>query len=679
MALITGHNLAKSYGADDIFTGVTVSIPHGARIALVGPNGSGKTTLLRLLAKLDEPSEGAVSHSRGLHIGFLPQEAELALSSRRSLWEEMLVAFADLLAQEARLNDLAENLARDSNNTDLLTIYGEAQQRFEQAGGYEYIARIKQVLGGLGFDETDFERPVGQLSGGQKTRALLARLLLENPDLLILDEPTNHLDIRAIEWLEGWLKGFPGALLIVSHDRYFMDSVVNHIWELVHGRVEEYRGNYSAYLHQREERWEYHQKLYEQEKERLEQEIVLVKRMMAGRGTTQAMGRLRRLTRQLTAIEEVGLVRAVQSTSWMQLDLGNVRPFSVAEAEQRIHNLPRPPRPPKPLRLDLRARHRSGDKVLMTRGLVIGYHDDGVPLFAVPDIILYRGECAALIGPNGTGKTTFIKTILGLLEPLQGEVRLGASVEVGYFAQAHEGLNLEHSALEEILALKPMPVSEARHYLASFLFSGDEVYKPLATLSGGERGRVALAKLALSGANLLLLDEPTNHLDIPSQEILEAVLASFEGTILLVSHDRYLIRNLATQVWALHVPRKAGEGQTELVVHEGPYDEYVASQAAQTSHQPEKKPSKTISSPRKPAQVEYAAALSPYERQKRLAVVEDSIHRLEIELVNLSGALEAASSAGDVVEVTRLGGQYTRIEAELDALMGEWESLLTDA
>src|SRR5690606_24596951 len=446
-----------------------------------------------------------VMHAGGLEIGFLPQQVTMALSGDRTLWDEMLTAFADLLAQEARLRELADQLAENPTSEALIEKYGVAQQRFELDGGYDYETRIKQVLTGLGFDEGDYQRPVEQLSGGQKTRALLARLLLEDPDLLILDEPTNHLDIGAIEWLESYLKGFAGALLVVSHDRYFMDSLVQHVWELIFGRLEVYRGNYSAYVQQREERHARLLKEYERQQEFIEKEEDYIRRNIAGQNTRQAQGRRKRLER-----------------------------FLADEALTR-------PREMHTLRLNLQAKRRSGDKVLMTHNLVVGYHDDRVPLFEAPDITLYRGECAALIGPNGAGKSTFLKTILGQLEPLSGEARLGASVEIGYFAQAHEELDPANSVLDEILKVKYMPTGEARNYLAAFLFTGDDVFKPISALSGGERGRVALAKLALSGANLLLLDEPTNHLDIPSQEILEAVLADYNGTILLISHDRYLI------------------------------------------------------------------------------------------------------------------------------------------
>ncbi|GAB4470560.1 MAG: ABC-F family ATP-binding cassette domain-containing protein [Anaerolineae bacterium] len=643
MALISATGLAKSYGPDDIFEEVSVSIPHGARIALVGPNGSGKTTLLRLLARYDEPSAGEVIHARNLRIGFLPQLVDAELSGSASLWDEMVRVFEGLLNQEQRLHQMAEELAANPSDEGLLARYGEAQERFEQAGGYEYPILIQQVLGGLGFDEEDFHRPVGQLSGGQKTRAVLARLLLESPDLLILDEPTNHLDIRAIEWLEGWLRDFKGALLIVSHDRYFMDRVVTVVWELIFGRLEEYRGSYSHYLQQREER---HARLLEEfrrQQEFIEKEQDYIRRNIAGQNTRQAQGRRKRLERFLR-------------------DEAIVRP--------REHRL---------MRLRLEARRRSGDKVLMTRKLVVGYHDDGKPLFEVPDITLVRGECAALIGPNGTGKTTFMKTIIGQLPPLAGEAMLGASVEIGYFAQAHEELNPTHTVLEEVLAVKDMPISAARSYLASFLFTGDDVYKPIPALSGGERGRVALAKLALRGANLLLLDEPTNHLDIPSQEILEAVLADFEGTILLISHDRYLIRSLATQIWELQTPRRGQDGETRLIVYEGPYEEYLAWREAQAAAAPPRGQARgevRRDAAARPRPSERKSGISPRERERLIQQIEARIHQTEINLVNLSGAIEQASAAGDVEQVSRLGRDYSRAEAELAELMARWESLL---
>jgi ATP-binding cassette subfamily F protein 3 len=522
---------------------------------------------------------------------------------------------------------------------ELIESYGEAQHRFELAGGYSYPVTIKKVLTGLGFTAEDFRRPMFQLSGGQKTRALLARLLLDGPDLLILDEPTNHLDIRAIEWLEGWLKDYPGALLLVSHDRYFMDNVVNYIWELIFGRVEEYRGNYSHYVRQRDERHTHLLKEYERQQDFIEKEQDYIRRNIAGQNTRQAQGRRKRLNRYL---KDVALAR---------------------------------PREHKTMRLNLQTDQRSGDEVIKTKSLVIGYQDDQVPLFTVPDIILKRGECAALIGPNGAGKSTILKTILGRLPPLEGEVTIGANVHVGYFAQAHEGLNDRHTVLEEILAAKEMPLSEARTYLGMFVFSSDDVYKQIGDLSGGERGRVALAKLALSGANVLLLDEPTNHLDIPSQEILEGVLNIFAGTILLVSHDRYFISNLATQVWAIDAPID-GE-TTEMVVFEGPYRQYASVLEGKVLR-PNDRVSETEPPPVLNHESSDEAPINPYQRRKRLAQVETAINTLEISLVNLSGELEEATQAGDMNRVSKAGAAYSQAEADLNILLAEWETLVSD-
>ncbi|MBN1286936.1 MAG: ABC-F family ATP-binding cassette domain-containing protein [Anaerolineae bacterium] len=633
MSVLTASRLAKSFGALDVFDNISVDIPHGAKIALVGPNGAGKSTLLHILIGREAPTEGAVARMRGLSIGFLPQNAEL--DGQAALWDEMLPVFDDLRAQEAELQALeaAMSACRDDGELEaLIKKYGALQARFEAEGGYDYELRIRQVLEGLGFDRaTDFNRPIYQLSGGQKTRAYLARLLLESPDLLVLDEPTNHLDIRAVEWLEGFLSKWDGALLMVSHDRYFMDRVAGVIWELNWGQMEVYRGNYSHYLTQREAR---HARLlaeYEAQQEFIAKEEDYIRRNIAGQNTRQAQGRRKRLERFL-----------------------------------RDEVITRPRTTPE-IRLRLDAEYRSGEKVLMTEGLVVGYHDDKVPLFKAPDITLYRREIAALIGPNGVGKTTFIKTILGNLAPLAGEARLGASVKIGYFAQGHEDLNHHNTVLDEILAVEHMPLSRARNYLATFLFQGDDVFQPISTLSGGEQGRVALAKLALGGANLLLLDEPTNHLDIPSQEILQAVLGDFAGTIILVTHDRYLIDALATQIWALD------EG--EMVVFEGPYKEYLQTRSARPKPQaPDSKPA-----PPKPApegKSNGQPRLSAYARRKRLEEVERAIERLEVRLVELSGDLRQASEDSDVDRVRELGEAYAGVQAALEAQLAEWESLL---
>ncbi len=633
MPLITAIDLGKSYGAVDIFSHLSFSMPHRARIGLVGTNGVGKTTLLRLLLGLEEPSAGEVQRSRGLQVGYLPQEA--TFDEHGTLWQACLAAFSTLLEQQQELARLEAAMSDPEQAEAALEAYGRLQHAFEHAGGYTYETRIRQVLTGLGFSAADEQRPVEQLSGGQRTRALLARLLLTNPDLLLLDEPTNHLDIAAIEWLEDYLRDWEGAALIVSHDRYFLDQVVESVWEMSPG-LEVFRGNYSAYLSQRAERYQRRIEEYQAQQEFIEKEEEYIRRNMAGQNTRQAQGRRKRLERLLD--------------------------------EARLT----PPVEKRRLRLRLEAGGRSGDLVIRTQGLSIGYADEGRPLFHAPDLTLVRGECAAVIGPNGAGKTTFLKTLLEQIPPYAGEVSLGANLQIGYFAQAHEGLHAEWDLMEEVAAVAPaMRPAEIRDTLAKFLFSGDDVFKKVSVLSGGERGRLALARLALQGANLLLLDEPTNHLDLPSQEVLQSILAEFGGTILLVSHDRYLIDALATQIWEV-LP----DAQT-LRVFAGSYSEYKAALQAEAAQK---------SAPVAPAQAvkpagaraTSAGTLSKMEQRRR----QQKIEALEGEIASLEGQLQAVARqletpSSDLERIRKLGHEYTRLHTLLEDRMEAWGELNT--
>lgn len=627
MSLLTASALSKSFGPDEIFADISVEIPRNARIALVGPNGAGKTTLLQLLLGTEVPDTGSIARVRGLRMGFLPQRPEVF--SSHTLMHEQLSAFSELREMEAELARLEHALSDPLQHDTILKVYGELQQRFESAGGYTYEQRIRTVLHGLGFTPHDYERPLSMLSGGQKTRAVLGRLLLETPDLLLLDEPTNHLDIQAVEWLEGYLNEFEGAVLVVSHDRYFIDAVAQMIWELDFGTLETYRGNYSHYARQREERHARRLKEFEAQQALISKEEEYIRRNIAGQNTRQAKGRLRRLER-------------------LKRDDMLLRPRN----RDRIH-------------LRLANAMRSGDKVITTHQLAVGYADAAAPLFHTPDVVLRRGEVAALIGPNGAGKSTFVKTIIGQIPPFAGEVKIGASVDIGYFAQAHESLDENKTIIDEILSAKQMPMSEARNYLGQFLFQGDDVFRPINTLSGGERGRVALAKLALSGANLLLLDEPTNHLDIESQEILQNVMADFPGTILLVSHDRYLIDALSTQIWAIT--------PGHMTVFDGTYREYLEerahAQAAVAQLKPTIGQSGGTSGPKK-------NGLNSYQLQKRVAELEAEIERLETQLEALTSEIELASSQADARRVRTLGEDYTRTEAERDAALAIWGELV---
>lgn len=630
MSLITTLDLGKAYGPDDIFSGISISIPKHARIGLVGANGVGKTTLLRLMVGLEEPSNGSVQRAKGLRLGYLPQEA--SFETQHTLWGECQNVFADLIARQEELNQLELAMEKSEQVEEALEIYGDRLEVFERLGGYTYETQIRRTITGLGFVEEDFKRPIRQLSGGQRTRALLAMLLLSNPDVLLLDEPTNHLDIGAIEWLEAFFREWTGAMVCVSHDRYFLDQVTNTIWEMTPG-VEIYRGNYSAYLHQRSERYQQYLEEYQSQQAFIEKEEDFIRRNIAGQKTRQAQGRRKRLERLL---EEAKLTL---------------------------------PQKQRGLKLSLKAANRSGDLVLRTYGLKIGYADEGKPLFSVPDLVLQRGECVAILGPNGAGKTTFLKTLLDEIPPLQGEVLLGASLNIGYFAQAHEKLRAERTLIDEIQMMAPkMLPGEIRNYLARFLFMGEDVFKLVGILSGGERGRLALACLALSDANLLLLDEPTNHLDLPSQEVLQGVISDYTGTVLLVTHDRYLVDALANQIWEV-VP---SEG--ELRVFKGSYSEYKTSlRTLEETKQRCKAESGSQTKSQKHTRPELLTMKEERQRQQMAKVLEKDIAELEAKLAIISRQLE--NPPVDIAEVNRLGVNYQQLRQDLEKRLEEWAEL----
>jgi len=674
MSLLAATNLSKSFGPNDIFKNVSLSIPHRARIGLVGPNGVGKTTLLRILYGVEEPSSGELQRAKGLRLGYLPQNA--TLESGGTVWQECIGLFADLIAMQERLSHLERAMSDDQTETGLesaIDSYGRLQAEFERLGGYTYETRIRHTLTGLGFALADYNRPVTQLSGGQRTRVLLAKMLLSDPDVLLLDEPTNHLDIAAIEWLESYLREWHGAVMLISHDRYFLDQVISDVIEMTPA-VNLYHGNYTQYLDQRQERWERQMQLYESETTRLEKDLDYIKRNIAGQNVRQARGRLRRLSREVEAIEGLGFEGA-SSKNWAEIsgdtDISE-HMMSVDEVEKRVHALRPPSNRPPQLRLHLKTSARSGDLVLRTRGLQVGYHDEGRPLFSAPDLTLLRGECAGVIGPNGAGKSTFLKILLGQLPPYAGTVVMGANLHLGYFAQAHEGLHPERTLMQEIDAVAPnMRPGEIRDYLAKFLFTGEDVFKRVGMLSGGERGRLALACLELSNANLLLLDEPTNHLDLPSQEILQTVLSAFSGTILLVSHDRYLIDALATQIW------EVDSDQALLRVFDGGYTAYRAARLAEqeTARQAAAVQKAVVQQETQPVRNVQRSGNTNKERQRkqRLIDLESEISEIETQIAQVGRKLE--NPPADAGQVVKLSQDYDRLQQLLEERMNDWARL----
>lgn len=641
MSVLSVVKLTKSYNIYPVFKDISFQINAGEKVALVGVNGAGKSTLLHIIAGEEKSESGDVVTTKGLKIAYLPQEA--TFDSDKTLYAEMLSVFDDVRQLQAEITELEHKMG-EAHNGDLEKLmdrYGELTHRFELVGGYDYETGIQQVLTGLNFPQEMWERSVSRFSGGQKTRAALAKTLLTNPDLLMLDEPTNHLDLKTLEWLENFLASWPGTLIVISHDRYFLDRVVSKVLDLSFGRIEEYPGNYSKYLNLRAERLERAMHEYEAQQEQIAKTEEFIRRYKNGQRYRQARGRQK------------------------QLD--------------RLERVERPKEKDK-LHLSLQTDLRSGRLALATEDLVVGYQTKDGPrrLFKTSDLEIRRAERVAIIGPNGTGKTTFLKTIMGEQTPIDGLIELGPNTRVAYYAQSHEGLNFGNTVLEEILWTQPMSEGAARNFLGRFLFSNDDVFKKVGDLSGGERSRIALAKLTLAKANFLILDEPTNHLDINAREALEEVLSEYNGTLLFVSHDRYFIDALATQVWNID------EG--ELKTYLGNYSDYLEwlGRAKQREEAALREAIKIkvggANGNGKPQSVSTTvtnvapkvSAKEEKQRAKQVSSLENSIATKEKRLNELTDEMNQASTRGDVAVINRLGQEYQQLTQDLEKLYADW-------
>ena len=532
MSLIRLEHVTKLYDPDLILDDISVAIEHGDRIGLIGRNGTGKTTLIKIINGMLANFKGKVVSAKGLHIGYLSQEPELARDC--TLRQEMLKVFEKQLTLEDKMLLLAEEM-ETAETPDLLAEYARIQEQHEKLGGYDYEHEINRILGGLGFSELDFNLPIRVLSGGQKSRATLAKLLLEKPDLLLFDEPTNHLDINGIEWLENYLNiEYNGAVLAVSHDRYFLDKVVRKVWELEEHKIKIYRGNYSKYVETKQVEQLVGEREFKKQQAYIAHEEEFIRLNIAGQRTREAQGRRKRLA--------------------------------------RLERVEKPRRDAPTLKINFTPEVRGGNDILRCQNVGKTFGDKVI--FTNLNFEVYRRDVIGIIGANGTGKTTLFRMILGDEAPTQGEMWVGPTLKLGYYAQELAGLNPDNEIINEIWALRPKQTQgEIRSFLAKFLFSGDDVFKRIGNLSGGEQSRVLLAKLLLANANVLLLDEPTNHLDIPACEALEAALAEYPATLFIISHDRYLLNNLATKL--LIFDGKPG-GTAELF--EGNYAEYIAQQ-----------------------------------------------------------------------------------------------------
>ncbi|MBS5289546.1 MAG: ABC-F family ATP-binding cassette domain-containing protein [Veillonella sp.] len=623
--------LGKSFGVRQVFSNVSFEIKEGDRIALVGPNGAGKSTLLKCILGIEELDEGQVVMSPVASIGYLQQDVNLGDAS---LAEEIETAWEDVHALENKLQELTTYLeSHEASESDLQRL-DYLQNRLEWLGGYDYEQKTKRIVYGLGFTDEDLYKPANAFSGGQKTRINLAKALVRSPDFLFLDEPTNHLDMEMLEWLEGYLSSYRGGILIVSHDRYFMDRIVTGVVELDHHKATTYRGNYSRYVAQREERLKADTIAYEKQQEYIKKTEEYIDKYRAGIKSKMARGR----QSQLNRLERL-------------------------EAPETSHSLDFK-FPPAAM---------SADKVLVLDHVSIGYKTDD-PIIDDVSVVVRRGESVALIGPNGAGKSTMVKAIVGELFPTEGHIDIGNRVQVGYFSQEHEELHDRWQVVDEIINHYNFTEEKARNVLGSFLFKGDDVFKLVGDLSGGERARLALLKLFLQGDNFLILDEPTNHLDVPTREIVERALQQFGGTCFIISHDRYFLDQVSTRTLVLE-----NKGLTEYLGNYSYYKEKLKEQqdiaaltevVEEVAKEDVKSEAKTISiSPSD----EPKKKTNTYMVEKQLAEVEEEIARLEATMKMYEVQLANPVVQQDLAEMENISKQLSDTESNLQKLYEKWE------
>lgn len=636
MGSIKVQKLCKSFGVRDIFSDVTFELRRGERIGLIGANGAGKSTLLKCLMGEEDYDSGVFTVSEGETIGYLQQDIAFdgAVTLRRAITD----AWQDVLDAERQLAETEKAMQARPDDEDLMNKYARLQERFEWLGGYEYEAMSRKIVSGLGFGADDLDRPVREFSGGQKTRVNLAKALVRRPDYLFLDEPTNHLDMDMLEWLEGYLVSYGGGILIVSHDRYFLDRVATGIIELEQGRIRQYKGNYSRYAVQKKEQRKALEKAYKKQQEHIRETEEYIRKYKAGIKAKQARGR----QSQLSRLERIELT----------LEEETLR-FRFAPAEE------------------------CGQKVLVLDHICGGA--GGRRLFENLSLLLRRGESAALIGPNGTGKTTLLRLIMGEIDADSGFVTLGSRVRIGYFAQEHTDLHGAWTVLEEIMNDFAFGEDEARSVLGRFLFQGDDVFTVIDSLSGGEQARLALLKLFLQGPNFLILDEPTNHLDIPTREVLEQALQEFGGTYLVVSHDRYFLDKITQRTLVLE-----NKALTEYLGNYTYYREKVqeaadiAAQEAAEGEGGRKAPEPKKQAPEKSAPAASPKAAAPktlYGKEGKLEKIELKIAELEATLKMYEVQMNRQENQTDAAKMTELTALYGETKKALDEAYDAWAAL----
>lgn len=632
MALLSVQNLSMEFPQQLLFSGASLEIGERDKLGFIGANGVGKTTLFKIITGEIEPTDGNVAVGRECKIGYMEQHA--CKRPENTIFDELLTVFSPLIELEKQLEQVNSELEAGSYDDELVLRQMQLREAFERDGGLTYKSRAASALMGLGFSEEVFSRPVKTLSGGQLSKLSLAKLLLSGANLLLLDEPTNHLDISSCRWLEGFIRDFPGAVIVISHDRYFLDSVTNRTIELEHGKIRAYKGAYSEFMKKKEAEQEAVRRKYE---------------------------------------ADVKEIKRIEGIIEQQRRFGRERNFITAESKQkqvdRIKNqLEVPESELDSIHFKFTPKEVSGNDVLICEGLSKSFGDKKI--FENVNLHIRRGERIFLLGANGCGKTTLLKTLLGVYPADKGLVKFGANVQPGYFDQVQGNLNFDNTAIDEIWNDHPnMTQTQVRTALGAFLFHGDEVFKKLGDLSGGERARIALLKLMLGGGNFLLLDEPTNHLDTASREALENTLLDYSGTMLIISHDRYFINRLATKIITL-LP----EGIKEYI---GNYDDYLE-KCEEGSSLPKKQ---TAAKNQSAAALDYKAK-KEYQSNKRklqtaISRCEQEIARIENEKSKLEAQLASPEVSSDFERLTELTEKLGVAETELLEKLDEWESLTT--
>ncbi|GFI20182.1 ABC-F family ATP-binding cassette domain-containing protein [Lactobacillus johnsonii] len=634
MIIAQAQDLEQRFGGNTIFSNISFSVPDNARIGLVGPNGAGKTTLLKIMTGQQEPTSGQFTINKGLKVGYIAQEN--ALDEDKTIWDEMLTVFDNLIEKNKRITKMQEQIAEHPEDEDLLKRYDQLAYDFEQEGGFTYQAEIKSILNGFNFKENTWQKVIGTLSGGEKTRLAFVKLLLQKPPVLLLDEPTNYLDLDTLDWLEAFLKNYQGAIITVSHDQYFLDHLANQIFELNFGKLTTFKGNYSQYVKERELMDSQQEAAYEKQQEKIKKEEEFIQKNLVRASTTK-------------------------------------RAQSRRKALDKMERI-KPPKHKQKVRINFTSDRPSGKEVLIAKNLTIGYPDK--TMVSDIDFQVNKNDRVAIIGPNGIGKSTLLKTIMKKLEPKDGSIKYGASLDIGYYDQELQSLDPSKTVLDTIWDRhKTMPEKDVRSILASFLFTAEDIDKTVGQLSGGQKARLTLTVLSLEKDNFLLMDEPTNHLDIEAKEVLEQALDNYDGTLLFVSHDRYFINELANKIISVR------DGHAKI--YNGNYSYYLdekAKQAAAVQEAKAEQTESTTSANQNQGKLSYQEQKARDSQKRKLeravSDAEARIEKLENEEQEIQTEMANPDIAASFEKLGPLQEKLSAVQEQLDQANTDWENAL---